>query len=305
MSQPSLSLHTLERSALSAEGTAERSTIAVPPSRGGDRLVLLPREHGAWGMLLQPFLGALIVLHRANWAAIPAFAVLVFVLREPLMVLARQRWTWRTRHVETEHAKRFVAVECFLLALCGATLLRVLPWPVIATLAGGAAALTAVSVFVTLHNRQREIWFQALSSTGLSSSVIVACLAITGGVPAWGWWWWGLHAAHFLGGILTVHVQLDARALARRAQKLVSGSFGTLGRDAVRFQAAFASVAVVLAVLGKPFYATAVILSAVYHLWNLRLAQSLRGWDLPMKTVGKRALAVSIAFTLLTGAQVF
>ena len=48
-------------------------------------------------MLLQPFIAALLVYHRLTWQALPALAavVLVFLVRDPLTVLARQKWVWR------------------------------------------------------------------------------------------------------------------------------------------------------------------------------------------------------------------
>ena len=70
----------------------------------------LPREHGAWGMLLQPFAAAAVV--AAEWtpalgAALGAMLA-VFLAREPLLVLARQRWVWREPRPETEIGRAHV-----------------------------------------------------------------------------------------------------------------------------------------------------------------------------------------------------
>ena len=67
------------------------------PAAPGRRTPLIPREQGAWAMLLQPFIAALLVYHKLTWQVVPALAVvvLVFLVRDPLTVLARQPWPAR------------------------------------------------------------------------------------------------------------------------------------------------------------------------------------------------------------------
>ena len=61
------------------------------PGRGW---ILLPREHGAWGILLVPFVAAAVLGWPWTLDLLVSFAaiLLAFVVREPLTVLARQRW---------------------------------------------------------------------------------------------------------------------------------------------------------------------------------------------------------------------
>src|SRR5580692_2927315 len=117
---------------------------------------LFPREHGAWGMLGQPFLGAVAILailgERIPWAVIPATGavLVVFLIREPLMVLARQRWMWRDaagERAESRVARRYVAVELAVLAAMGLWLLTAWPWWLVVALGAGAGALTALAVY--------------------------------------------------------------------------------------------------------------------------------------------------------------
>jgi len=255
----------------------------------------LPREHGAWAMLLQPFLGALIVMHKFSWTIAPALAsvVLVFLIREPLITLARQKWTWRTTHPETPQARRYVAIELALLAASGAALLLVWPWWILAILGASAATLIAIAVLVTIRNRQRAVWFQALSAAGLGSSALAACLAVSGSVPLWGWWFWALHAAHFLAAILVVHARLDARVAARKNIAAPSG------RAAFWAQIAFAAAGLALIATRHAWYGSAAIFSAAVHLFDLRTLSTPQALAMPMKTVGVRAMSFSIAFTLL------
>src|SRR5438445_9310320 len=102
-------------------------------------------------MLLQPFVGALIVLHRLTWAVVPALGavVLIFVLREPLTVLARQQWTWKTQRSETHAAKKYLTFELAGLAAAGILLSLVWPIQLLAILGGGAAILTLLAVYMT------------------------------------------------------------------------------------------------------------------------------------------------------------
>ncbi len=254
-----------------------------------------PREHGAWAMLLQPFLGALIVYHRLTWTVAPALAavVLVFLIREPWIILARQRWVWRAPRDETRQAKKILAWELPSLALVAIALGFVWPLWVLAILGGSATALTGLAVSMTIKNRQRAVWFQALSAAGLGSSALAVCFAIDGSVPWWGWWFWALHAAHFLTAILVVHARLDARISAKRQAPF------QVPRQALWVQYVWLAAAAALVLLRMPIYAAAIAFSAIAHLVSLRTLRRPEAVAMPMKTVGLRAMTLSIVFTLV------
>ena len=268
---------------------------------------LIPREHGAWAMLLQPFLAAMIVLHKFAWPMLPALAavVLVFLVRDPLIVLARQRWVWRDRRPESALAMRYLAVEVALLVPAGVALALVWPLWILAVLAGAAGALTLLAVYMTVRNRQRAVWLQALSAAGLSSSALAACLAVLRTVPVWGWWMWGLHAAHFLGGILVVHTRLEARIAAKKSTPVLTQAFQRMRNEATAVQAVLVFGAVALAATGRLFYAAALAGSGAFHLMDLYNLHTERALAMPLRSVGKRALTVSIAFSLLIVAGSF
>jgi YwiC-like protein len=252
-------------------------------------------------MLLQPFLASLLVLHQLTWQVAPALGavILVFLAREPLIVLARQKWVWRGERPESAAAQRYLAVELFLLALCGALLLTIWPVWVLGTLGGAAAALTAIAVYMTVRNRQRAVWLQALSAAGLSSSALAACLATAPAIPVWGWWMWGLHAGHFLAAILVVHARLEARIALRKPGGRLTEAFFAMRRQATVVQVGMVIAAVTLFAIGRWFYGAALAGSAMFHFADLYNLHSARALSLPMRTVGKRALSASIMFTLL------
>lgn len=247
-------------------------------------------------MVLQPFLGAWLALLGFSWSVIPALAcvLLVFLVREPLTVLARQRWVWREAHPEAREARKTVLIELGLLALSAGALL--LAWPLVwlITLGLAAALLTGLAVYVTIHNRQRAVWFQTLSAAGLSGSCLAACLSITGGIPEWCWWWWALHAVHFLTGILVVHVLLEARIQARRGAFVRSHAW----RQAAVVQGVAGAAAVALLFGGRVIYGLVLAFSAAVHFSSLATAYRPAAIATPMSKVGLRALAASILFTL-------
>jgi hypothetical protein len=62
----------------------------------------LPHEHGATAMLLTPIICVAILARQWHWSELAtltaAFATLA--AKDPMVVLARQRFVWRQRHPE-------------------------------------------------------------------------------------------------------------------------------------------------------------------------------------------------------------
>lgn len=78
--------------ARSANPENPRRTDA-PGGDSGPAWILLPREPGAWGMLLAPFVAAAILGRAWTLELLAGLAaiLLAFVIREPLTFLARQK----------------------------------------------------------------------------------------------------------------------------------------------------------------------------------------------------------------------
>ena len=171
---------------------------------------LWPREHGAWSLLLTPLSAALIVAGRVNLltGAVLGAALALFLLREPLLVLARQRWVWREEKPESALARRWVAALGLVLAGFGVALARAWGLPLVAVMAAGAAALTMAAVWMALRNRQRSVWFQTMSCGGLAFTAVAAARSVNEGFPAWSWILWGLCWLQGVAGILVVHTGL-------------------------------------------------------------------------------------------------
>jgi len=253
---------------------------------------LWPREHGAWSLLLTPLAAALLVAGRVNLltGAVLGAALAIFLLREPLLVLARQHWVWREAKPESALARRWVAALGLLLAGLGVALAS--PWglPLVALMAAGAAALTMVAVWTALRNRQRSVWFQTMSCGGLTFTAVAAARSVNEGFPAWGWVLWGLCWLQGVAGILVVHTRLDAMI----ARKTGRGEAG-IGRAAWLAVGLLAVVAVGLAVTGSLWLAAAPAFAAVAHGWELGAMRL----ETKLTVVGLRAMALSMTYALI------
>jgi len=253
----------------------------------------MPREHGAWGLLLQPFLAGAVLAGHWTWLLFPALGLVLlgFLLREPLTVIARHRWVWRRDSPAQAPAMRWAVIEmagviaCFAMLAHSTALLPLLGLAVVAGL------MTAAAVWVTIRNQQRSILFQVVSAAGLGTTALLAALVSTGGVPDWAWWLWGMLTAHGMASILVVHARLKARAALKGG-----GSTGTRNA-AVAAQIVQAAGAVALA---DERLALPLVVSAVANgieLWRLRTPLLLRE---ALTRVGYRTLVVALVHMAVT-----
>lgn len=261
----------------------------------------LPREHGAWSLLLQPFVAAVILARFWDWRLLPALALVLlgFILKDPLVVLARQRWVWRTRNPQTPVAARWLVYELIGIAICLTPLLPGTPIAPFAALAAAALAMTGVAVWFTLRNKQRSVGLQIVSAGGLTTSALLVALLDTGQIPVWAWQLWAVLALHATAGILTVHARLRMK-IAAKGGAPKGGEPDTNPRRAAAWAVASqAGAAGACVFAGIPLLALPLSLSAASgasELYRLRRPASL---DEPLKRVGYRALFVSIAHSLL------
>lgn len=248
--------------------------------------MLLPREHGAWGLLLLPFAFAALLARRWEWPLLAAFGLALtgFLIREPLIVLARQRWVWREKQPESALAWKCLVCEVPLAAGLWLALASRVPLVPLAALTGVALAVTGLAVWMTVNNRQRSLPLQLISSAGLSTTCLLAALVTLSGIPRWAWWLWALLTTHAAGAILVVRARLEARA----------GSGTSIWAKALRFQAASGIAALAVAVSGRPLAAAALAFSAVVCLWELARLRKPEALTEPLKQVGWRTLGASL-----------
>ncbi len=248
-------------------------------------------------MLFTPMVCATILARGWRWTEIAAFtaAFAALAAKDPMVILARQKFVWKQMRPETPAAARWFAGWMLMLALSGGVLL--LTWPLRATLALGAgvAAFSVLAVVVNVKNRQRSTLFQIASAVALTSSSLATSLSATGAIQKWCWWLWLLLALQAATGILVVHARLDARIALRNAAKATQ-EFRSKAKLAV---AILAASAVGAGVLHHGFIAAALLVAALGYAYDLYSQRDASDLQRPLTSVGQRALALSSVFSIL------
>lgn len=205
--------------------------------------LMIPREHGAWAMLLVPFASALVLAGGASWESLAALvAVLaVFLLREPAVELWRQTRVRREPRPGSEAALRWLLAEGAVAALAGAFLMWRLPAVPVAAIGAPAVALTVFSVWLVAHARQRSVALQLVSAAGLNASALLAWLSAGRQLDPLVWSLWALLFAHSAASVLVVHARLEARIAARQSKP--APTFPAAARRALVAQLALAAFA--------------------------------------------------------------
>lgn len=257
----------------------------------------LPREHGATAMLLTPIVCAAILARewRGIELATLVAAIAALSAKDPAVVLARQRFVWKQQRPETAAATRWLAGWLAVLAAAGIVL--AITWPIEATVALGlgVGVFSVLTVAVNVKNRQRSTMFQIISAAALTSSSLAVSLSATGSIPRWCWWLWLLLAMQATAGILIVHARLDAKIALRS-----TAHAGTNYRRAAQVALVLlACGAIAAGVLGHGWIAVALVLAAAGYWYDLRAQQNRVALQLPLKSVGQRALVLSSVYAIL------
>ena len=254
--------------------------------------MLLPREHGAWGLLLQPFLCSAILGRRWDWLFVPMMVLVltVFVMREPLLILARQRWVWKDAKPESAIARRHLIWQlplCAALALVCIAFLPVIPLAIFAVV---GAAITVLATWMVLHNRQRSIALQIVSSIGLAGTGLLAAVVAERSLPDWSWLVSGFLALHAIASILVVRTRLELRAGAK--SRIFAGW-------AWVFQGMLGCGAIGLAISGRPTLTAPIGFTIFVSSLELRRLRSSGALSEPLQRVGFRALGASLVHSAL------
>ncbi len=185
-----------------------------------------PREHGATAMLLTPIVCVAILAREWRWCELAtltaAFAALA--AKDPMVVLARQRFVWKQKRPETPCAAKWFAGWMVIFVLSGLVLLAAWPLKAIVAMGLGVGVFSALAIAINVRNRQRSTLFQIPSAAALTSSSLAMCLSATGAIAPWCWWLWLLMAMQATAGILVVHARLDARIALRGTAPASSNS---------------------------------------------------------------------------------
>jgi hypothetical protein len=248
-------------------------------------------------MLLTPIICVAILARQWHWSELAtltaAFAALA--AKDPMVVLARQRFVWRQRHPETAAAAQWLTGWIVILLLSG--LVLAFNWPLkgIVALGLGVCIFSMLAIAINVKNRQRSTLFQIASAAALTSSSLATSLSATGAIAPWCWWLWLLMAMQATAGILVVHTRLDVR-IASRGTAQASKHLRSAAQVSL---SALACAAVTAALLGHGWIALALLVVVMGYWYDLRGQQDPAALQTPLKTVGQRALALSSLFAAL------
>ena len=257
----------------------------------------IPHEHGAWGLVFQPFVAAVLLAKRWDWLLLPMFFLVLFgfLLRESLTILARQRWARRSRSPESGMAMRWLAVESGGLLISIALMIQRVRWQPLSVLIAAGFVLTLVSVWFSVKNRQRSVGLQLAAVPGLALSAFAAALASTGKAPAWVWLLWVVLAFHGLISVLSVHARLEMRIASARPGR------GEDPRRAAFYATLFQfAAAIPVAIYKGPALALPLVLSTAIHAIELVRLSNAGNIRERLQRVGFRTLSLSLAHTALT-----
>jgi hypothetical protein len=256
-----------------------------------------PREHGATAMLFTPIVCAAILSRTWRWTElttlVAAFAALA--AKDPMVVLARQRFVWKQWHPETAAAIRWFAGWIILLALSGTVLFVAWPFTATISLSLGVAAFSVLAIAVNVKNRQRSTLFQIASAFALTSSALATSLSASGSIAPWCWGLWLLLALQATAGILVVHARLDAR-IASRSTAPARENYRRAAQISIVVLVSAAAIAVVF---HRGFIALALSIAALGYAYDLHRQRNALALQLPLKAVGQQALALSSLYAIL------
>lgn len=257
----------------------------------------LPREHGATAMLLTPIVAVAVLARTWRWGelavAVAAFAAMA--AKDPAVLLIRQKFLWKRRSPESSAAYQWLLGWSVL--LIASVFVLYATWPLRSFLAMGAAiaGYGCVAIGVNFKNRQRSILFQIVSAAVLTSTSLATCIAATGKVMPWCWWFWALSTMQASAGILVVHARLDAR-IALRKPTSAKRQFRLAAQAAV---AALLLASAAAVYLRHGWIALALVLAALGYAYDLRRQTDAISLQMPLKTVGLQALMLSTIYAAL------
>jgi hypothetical protein len=204
------------------------ASVPQPANPGRIRLLVWPREHGAWGILLIPLItGAAAGLKEGrdivSLALFLVGALAMFCLRTPLET-ALELTPWRAQtDLEKRAVNIMLGVDTFIAALALGLLLI---WKeAYLLLAMGAAVLVIFLAQAALKKLRREnrAASQLIGSLGLTCTAACAFYVVTGRLSLNAFLFWGLNWLFAANQILYVQLRIGASRAADRMEKFRLG----------------------------------------------------------------------------------
>jgi hypothetical protein len=192
------------------------------------RSLIVPREHGAWGILLVPLvtgaaLGLMAGGRPEDVAAFTIVALALFWLRTPV-----ESWAGTTPiRARTPDELRLVRRTSFALTIVAAAGLIWLLWGgrniALLAIGGAAAAAFFIQAGVKRIWRGARTVAQAIGAAGLTSTAPAAWYVTTGRLDATAWTLWAANLLFAVNQIQYVQLRIHAARAADRREKLAQG----------------------------------------------------------------------------------
>ncbi len=163
--------------------------------RERNRALIVPREHGAWGLLLVPMVTAAGIAFRQSGNVFPfvlllTAALALFWLRTPLESLLGIS----VMRAETKEERSSVAFVVGYLAVIAALALAMLLWagrnPLLWFIGAGAGIAFVGQALLRRMGRRTRMLSEVVGTIGLTASAPAAFYVITGKFGATGWMLW-------------------------------------------------------------------------------------------------------------------
>ena len=228
----------------------------------------------------------------------------IFLLRTPLLTLYRTAAaaprpgaTAPGSHSSYQHDALVSLGVYGSIALVSALFLSwTLPAVPLALLGGGAFAMTAATLYLTLRNRQRSFLFQLASVPGLTAASLLGYLAAAGELHPTAFWVWILFTAQMSVSVVVVRAQLEFVVATNKRSP--NPPVLVYRRRAVLTEASLWSALALAALQGQPWAALAFLPSSLLHGWSLWRLGSPPA-RLSMRRVGIAELTASLTFSFL------
>lgn len=254
---------------------------------------LLPREHGAWGIVLVPYLTAVAVAGRWSAAAIVvglAAVLLAFIARYPLELLLVPGLYRRAGSPARARVKKFA--WGYALAATGLGLWLVLARDLYLLLPLGALA----ALLFLLHLRRgqegedRSWTAELLGTTGLTLSGLAGWIIATGGLDKTGLVVWLLNCTYFCAGIVYVKSRIRSRLAVHRPE------LGQTTRLMVGFHLGVVALVALLVFLGwiSPLILLPFVVAAARAGWGASRGRQ----PFALRRLGWSEVALSIFFAV-------
>ena len=194
--------------------------FGAPVSIATTSSYLLPREHGAWGIVLIPFLTAVAIPGRLTPAVglTLAAVLLAFIARYPLELLLVPELYRRAGSPPRERARRLA--WAYGLAAAALGVLLVAGWKLYLLLPVGllAALFFLFHLWAGRRSSDRSWGAELLGTTGLTLSGLAGWIAATGTLNQTGLLVWWLNCVFFCAGIVYVKSRLRSRLAVHRPE---------------------------------------------------------------------------------------